>query len=274
MRGLKWISLTLCVAALLGCSPQESPKAGPTTDLVKVRANLEKVAQARILFGHKSVGRNVLAGLASLAAELDVPLRIVAIQGLPPDDAPGLFHSEIGDNGDPQGKCKVFDALLNRPEQPAYDVAMMKFCYTDLTASSPVSAAELLEQYAGLMSQIAADHPDVRIVYVTLPLRADPPGRKTFVMRLLGLSVEGDADNVVRNDFNDLLRKRFAGQPVFDLAAIESTHRDGSRSSFSRSGRRVYTLANEYTDDGGHLNASGRRQAAIAFVNAVVAALR
>ena len=86
-------------------------------------------------------------------------------------------------------------------------------------------------------------------------------------------SLDEDADNVLRNAFNEKLRERVAGEPLFDLAKVESTRADGSSSSFAQGGQQQHSLAQEYTDDGGHLNALGRRRAAIEFVRVLAGAL-
>lgn len=240
----------------------------------EVAADLQTIAQSRILLGHQSVGRDILAGLGKLAAEAGVTLRIVKIDGLPPDDAPGIFHAQIGTNGDPAGKCQVFAHLLTRPERPAYDAAMMKFCYEDLGQDTPLPVSQLLDLYSRMVRNLEQQRPDVKLVHSTLPLRSDPPGKKTFVKRLLGRATERDADNALRNEFNTGLRKLYAGTWLFDLAAAESTLPDGRRSSFSRRGQMVYTLAQQYTHDGGHLNDVGQRRIAAAFAHAIAEALR
>lgn len=244
-----------------------------TVDISAVRADMEAVSKSRILLGHKSVGRNILAGLEALAIETGVPLRIETIDGVPLDSGPGLFHSEIGENGDPDGKCEIFSHLLNRPERPAYDLAMMKFCYSDLKRDTPLEVAAMLDRYSRLTNDLKVQRPDVRMVHITLPLRADPPGKKTMLKRFLGSSTDEDANNVLRNAFNAGLRQRFSAEPLFDLAMLESTRPDGSHSAFSDNGQTIYTLASEYTDDGGHLNTLGRRRAAIEFVRVLASAL-
>jgi len=250
-----------------------TPPATDGVDVATVRADLAVVARARILLGHQSVGRDILAGVRTLAAEAGVPLRIVEIDGAPPDDLPGIFHSNIGRNGDPEGKCEVFLHLLDRPDRPRYDLAMMKFCYVDLSADAKLDAARLLERYAALVAGLTAARPDVPLLHVTMPLRADPPGWRTSLKRWLGRDAAEDADNALRNAFNTGLRSRFPGAPLFDLAEVESTRPDGSRSAFTRDGRAVYTLAPDYTTDGGHLNAAGQRRTAAALLHAVAASL-
>lgn len=268
-----WVLSLGLTTALAGCSPREEAKAVAAVDISAVRADMQAVAKSRILLGHKSVGRNILAGLEELETETGVPLRIETIDGIPPDAEPGLFHSEIGENGDPDGKCEIFSHLLTRPERPAYDLAMMKFCYSDLKQDTALESAAMLERYSRLIGDLQVQRPDVRMVHVTLPLRADPPGKKTTLKRFLGLSTDADANNVLRNAFNAGLRQRFSAEPMFDLAMIESTRADGSRSAFSDNGQTIYTLASEYTEDGGHLNAAGRRRAAIEFVRVLASAL-
>lgn len=243
-------------------------------DMAAVRADLEALSKARVLMGHQSVGRNVIAGLQELATELNVPLRIVVIDGVPPDAEPGFFHSEIGKNGDPDGKCEVFSHLLNRPERPAYDLAMMKFCYADLRKGTPLSVEQMLDRYSRLVNSLKADRPDVRLVHISLPLKAEPRGRKTSIKRFFGMSADTDSDNMLRNAYNAGLREQVAAEPLFDLAAVESTRPDGTRSAFVRDGNIEYMLAAEYTDDGGHLNELGRRRAAIEFVRTLAEALQ
>jgi hypothetical protein len=57
-----------------------------------------------------------------------------------------------------------------------------------------------------------------------------------------------------------MLRKEYTGkEPIFDLAALESTNPDGTRLSFTQNGKTAYALVPTYTTDGGHLNEQGRK---------------
>ena len=82
----------------------------------------------------------------------------------------------------------------------------------------------------------------LQLLPVTVPLTTDP--------------------SKTRNDFNNVLRQAYSGKPIFDLAEVESTRADGSRSYTVMNGETIYTLAPEYTTDGGHLNEVGRQAAA------------
>ena len=265
------VLLGVTVIALVGCSG--SPPA-EVIDVAAVKADLQVVAGARVVLGHQSVGRNILDGVREWSAELGVPLRIVEISGSPPDDLPGLFHSYIGTNGDPASKCEAFVTLLGQPLQRPYDLAMMKFCYVDMERRDRHDAEQLLDQYVAMLARLRAAHPDLRMLEVTMPLRADPPGVRAWIKRLIGRPTEEDDDNAARNAYNEALRRRFAGDSLFDLATAESTRADGSRSAFMRNGAVVYTLAQNYTTDGGHLNREGRRHIAAVFLHAIATPLR
>jgi lysophospholipase L1-like esterase len=80
--------------------------------------------------------------------------------------------------------------------------------------------------------------------------------------------------NARRYAFNQQLRARYAGLPLFDLAAAEATTENGRRDTFALAGARAESLHAAYTDDGGHLNAAGRARAAIEFLHALAAAVR
>jgi len=57
--------------------------------------------------------------------------------------------------------------------------------------------------------------------------------------------------------------KKYAGKAlILDIAKIESTRPDDTRRAFSLNGRTYYSMAPEYTTDGGHLNETGRKKVA------------
>ncbi len=257
------------LALLTAC---QAGRAEQPLDMTTLKHDLETVAKARVLFAHQSVGRDILDGVRTLSQRAGVPLRIQQIDGAPPDDKPGLFHLFIGANGEPDGKLEAFMRLVDAQGQAGYDVAALKFCFEDL-GSDARGRDGLLDRYTADVRALQARHPGMRIMPVTAPLRADPPGWKTRIKRWLGRSTWEDADNAVRHAYNQGVRERFH-EGLFDIAAVESTLPDGSRSSFTANGTTVYTLAQPYTSDGGHLNDDGRLRAAAAFVHAVAENLR
>jgi lysophospholipase L1-like esterase len=91
---------------------------------------------------------------------------------------------------------------------------------------------------------------------------------------MLGRPNHGKLTNIARHRFNDWLRQGWTISPLFDLAASEATRPDGSRETFTYRGATAENLVAAYTDDGGHLNADGRRAVAAAFLRTLAAALR
>jgi hypothetical protein len=267
-------SILVCFAALQGCAQhKEVSEVVKAVDMAAVKEHLQTLSTARILLGHQSVGRDVLAGVRMLAQDAGVALRVAEIDGVPPDAEPGLFSSHIGRNGDPDSKCEAFEWLLMRPERPAYDLAMMKFCYVDLGGDPSIEAESMLKRYDALVRRVKQERPDITLVHVSLPLRSSPQGWKVPIKRLLGREIPEDHANAVRGAFNDALRARYAGEPFFDLAALESTYADGGRSSIKYNGLTVHALAPEYTHDGGHLNAPAQRMIAADFLGTLAETL-
>lgn len=227
----------------------------------------QRLATLKVFFGHQSVGRNIVAGIDEIVRDERPRVAPTVLAAASPRDVagPALVHGEIGRNGDPRSKTAAFLAALDgvsADRQP--DVAMYKFCYVDVDDTTDVDA--LFADYRAGVAAVRARHPSIRLVHVTIPLTAvsQPNAVKAAVKRLLGRSPSSELEREARrNRFNALLRSAYgATEPVFDLARVESTHGDGSRSFFLRGRDTVYTLASEYTEDGGHLNALGRRRAA------------
>jgi len=73
--------------------------------------------------------------------------------------------------------------------------------------------------------------------------------------------------NQARECFNESLRTTYGGSGlIFDLSLAESTRPDGSRAELRLGQQSIPMLANEFTDDGGHLNGLGRQRIASAFL--------
>lgn len=270
------VLLALAAAGLGGCQPQTQVQVKEPVSMDQVKADLQAISNARVFFGHHSVGNNILKGIRDLSEKAGVPLRIVEITaaGTAPT-GPGLFHGMVGENLDPDAKMADFAAVLGPPGEARYDVATFKFCYVDLDEGSKErSPDKLFDRYANNMSTIEAAHPGVKVLHSTMPLMAEPPGKKTRLKRLLGLSIPTDAANVDRNEFNRLARERYDGSGLLDVARFEATRPDGSIAEFSADGRDIEMLALEYTSDGGHLNPLGRERVAAAFLHRIAEALR
>ncbi|OPY00315.1 MAG: hypothetical protein A4E58_00068 [Syntrophorhabdus sp. PtaB.Bin006] len=227
----------------------------------------QTLAQKRIYFGHQSVGNNILEGIKDVMNEhRNIKLNIVQIAAPTDIKSPMLGHSRIGKNVDPRSKVQEFAALMSAGIGENTDVAFFKFCYVDVTAKTDVE--KLYKGYKDAMDTLRKLYPKTAIIHVTVPLTVSKTSMKTRLKKLLGKKEMWEYDdNVRRNEFNELLRKEYQGkQPLFDLARIESTYPDGTRSSFTKGENTYDSLVPEYTYDGGHLNEKGRRVVAEALL--------
>ena len=259
-------SIALLAAATLLAAPA---LASSQTGDRALRADLERVARERIYFGHQSVGANLLQGVQELAAQAGVPVRIVRADRASEVPAASFGHTFVPENGQPLKKLESFRAALG---SAAVDIAFVKFCYVDIRGDTDVEG--LFDRYRRTIAELRRSHPRTTFVHVTLPLTTVQAGFKALAKRLLGRAPYGTIENVRREQYNRLLREAYAGrEPLFDLARIESTAPDGSPVRVEWNGVLAPALAPAYTDDGGHLNAEGRRRAARELI-AVLAAAR
>jgi len=224
-----------------------------------------------IVFGHQSVGANLLAGVRALAQEQNVDLPI-ADSALTERDVV-IRQFPIGKNGDPVSKLDAFRAALQQGAGAYANVAQMKFCFVDVTPDIDVKAlaATYIEQTAALSAQ----YPGIVFVVTTSPLTTIQTGPKAWIKRLLGRLPAGYLENLRRHEFNQILRAHYnsdqrgndkngSRQTLFDLAAIESLH--GS-SAFEFNHQSIEALAPAISSDGGHLNELGQHVIAAAWIH-------
>lgn len=229
------------------------------------RAQWDSLATRHLLFGHQSVGANILEGVGELLAERP-DLRLVVRESSEPSpnasgSAAGLHHLRIGVNGDPASKLRAFAGAV---DSRGPDVAMMKFCYLDLEGAQDPDS--IFAEYSSTVAALRARRPGLRLVHVTMPLTDDGTWKERLVKLAKGRRSKR-ALNAQRERFNSLMRQAYAGvEPLFDLARIESTNADGTRSTVAHRGADVPFLAAAWDADGGHLNARGRRMVAERFL--------
>lgn len=215
----------------------------------------------KVFFGHQSVGENIIEGIREVMAD-DPRLKLKIVNSADPESVPGpaFVESLIGENRKPQSKNEAFAAILDKGMGMQGGIAMYKYCYVDIDASTDVQ--QMFEGYRKEINALKHKYPSLRIVHITVPLTTVEQDTKFRLKTLLGRTTAGDI-NAKRNEFNSLLMQTYAAtDPIFDLAEAESTRPDGSRSYFMRGKEKIYILAPEFTTDGGHLNQAGRRAAA------------
>ena len=253
----------------LSCS-DNAKKQENAMDNQNLRNELDALRSKRIFFGHQSVGANVVTGLKDLLSTVpDVHLNMVSLTDSAFPSGPVFVDTYIGENSQPKTKCDAFTSRVTELSA-SFDLALMKFCYIDLTEGTDVE--DLFTYYRDTIQELKRRCPNVKLVHVTVPLTRRGASWKVLVKKLLGRIEYNDIANLKREEFNRLLVHFYKDEPVFDLASIESTFPDGTRNSFSQEGKTGYSLIDEYADDGDHLGPLGRELAARELVHTLAAA--
>lgn len=232
-------------------------------DSALFQEQLSQIGKARIFFGHQSVGQNILEGLIGLSNSATSELKVAKLQSAQekPSDGPILAHAFIGENSNPASKIRAFSEFLDLDSTRQYDVALMKFCYLDITRDTDVR--KLFQLYRDTVAAIHHRHPGLILIHTTAPLTYEN-GFKTFVKKILRKRTAED-DNARRAEYNGLLIHEFENDPILDISRIESTRPNGGRLSGLYCG---------YTSDGGHLNETGSKLLAREFVRVLAEALK
>lgn len=259
------IGAVLGLVFLFNLDPGKDPV--PSLDLARSQVTEEQLAGAaglRVFFGHMSVGANVLSGLETLYAAkgLDQPTLIEIDKSGPIPELPAgvIVHTAIGENGDPFGKLRNFDAVLRSGLADEVDVAILKFCYVDFSQDTDVDA--LHDQYRKTLDTLERDYPKVKFLHATAPLMVRPSGVKERLLALMGRD-----DNLVRERYSARLRADYPADRLFDIAAVEAGVPEGT----SPGGPGAPALSRGYTTDGGHLNEPASALAAAALVKLLAA---
>jgi lysophospholipase L1-like esterase len=226
------------------------------------QADLSGLSRRRILFGHQSVGADILDGVARAG----VPgLKVVDVRG-PTALAPGSFgHAFVAENHKPLLKLESFEKLLAATATTPPDIAFLKLCFVDFEPAT--DSAALFRAYQEKMSELARRYPATTFVHLTVPLTVIQSGPKAWAKKLTGRHPYGLVENLRRDEFNALMRSAYQGKaPLFDLARLESTAAGGQALEVEFQGRRVPVLDPAITHDGSHLNEAGQDRIARALL--------
>jgi hypothetical protein len=271
-----WAGVLGLAVALTGAWLLRSPGMNDQVAVAEPsESELRVVGKTTVLFGHNSVGMNILDGVAKVYADAAVPAPAIAdVSGVDVADGAGagepgnasLRHAYIGVNEDPLSKLAAFTELMDGAAGEDVDVALMKLCYVDITAATDVQA--VFDAYASTMAEVEAAHPDVRLLYTTVPLTADR-NWKSKVKAAVGRDDEmGPADNVARERYNAMIREKYAATGrLVDIAAAEAEGTGERR----QDGRPYYVLNENLTYDRGHLNEAGSTAVAAELLKIVAA---
>lgn len=258
----RWFIFIAAATLLWGCGEEKMKNAAVEGNPVtSVPASAwQKLSSKRIYFGHQSVGYNITQGIQDLMADNPaIRLNLIDVKDGRPPEGGGVFgHGTIGKNQQPETKLDDFRKRLDEGANQRIDMAMMKFCYVDVVDDTDIGI--LFAKYKTRIEEIKARYPGVLIIHSTVPLITDSPSLKTTVKRLLGRGESSCGENKKKNEYNELLLKEYGGtEPIFDLARVESTRMDGTRVTCTKDGKTFFRLNPDFTYDGGHLNAKGRK---------------
>ncbi len=271
-----WLWATATVVAMVAAGTigvwAMSPKAA-AADVTVVEPSSDELgdfANTTVLFGHQSVGVNVLDGIEALygTAGMPSPQAVQLSPGAAAPAHPGIDHAFVGVNGDPSGKLRDFELLVGGAGA-GVEIALVKFCYVDITASTDVRA--LFDEYVATMDALEQRHPDITFLYATAPLTTDRSWRAN-VKALVGIDDQrGPADNVARQQYNELVRERYEGTGrLFDIAAVQASS-DAGPMSRTHDGEEYFVLNAAMSSDAGHFNETGSRAAASELIRVVTA---
>lgn len=247
--------LLMAAVWLVGCSDDAIEYNKPTP------AEWARFKQLHIVFGHQSVGTNLIAGVHALAQEQNIDLPI-ADSALADRDVV-IRQFPIGANGNPASKLDAFRAALQQGAGAYANIAEMKFCFIDFT--STVDPKALAATYIEQTTALSAQYPNITFIATTSPLTTIQVGPQAWLKRILGKQPAGYLENLRRYEFNQVLRAHYGNtQALFDLAAVESLH---GAATFVIDNKTVEALAPAISSDGGHLNELGQHVVAAAWIH-------
>ena len=238
----------------------------------EMKQDLIRFSELTVFFGHQSVGMDILRGVEELYQAAGLPeYPVIDVHRQSAHEGPAMYHLFAGKNGDPAGKCLDFETAMHRQfPEAGPDVAFLKFCYADFRDSTDLVG--VLRSYRSTIERLKSRYPITRVYYVTVPVTARSVWWKRLARSVLGRKDPWDQAAFARQEFNQALMREVGREEVFDLAVIESTRPDGTRSIFEYQGKEVASIVDDYTYDGGHLNERGRAAVAQALIRFTTAA--
>jgi hypothetical protein len=228
----------------------------------------------RVYFAHEVLGAEIATGIETvLARKPELGLTVISyrreerearqrerqrdrqgVRQATSIDRPGIFQSGIGHNGEPEDKIDAFQEFLLSPEGSTIDVAVLKLSCSDIGRSTDV--VRVLDRYTQAVDAIRAARPNLLVVHCTAPLREPDHGAKLAIKKMVGTGP--DAANANRGRYNELLRKHFAGELIFDVARVQSRRLDGTEETVIVRNERWPALASEFGSGGHELTDAGR----------------
>lgn len=216
------------------------------------------ISENIVVFGHQSVGENILDGIAAWEEESGASLNRRSSRDMSTLEEPVFIDFRVGQNGDPKSKVDDFVSVVESIPTNRNPIVFFKFCYVDVEAETDTD--EVFDYYKEKMLYLKESYPHARLVLMTIPLTTVQTGWKATAKKILSKELYGYQENVLRQKINQRIIDELSGEfPVFDLALVESTLPDGTKSTYDNDGTAYPCLTEMYTSDGGHLNSYGAK---------------
>ena len=230
-------------------------------------ALFDSVRADKIMFGHQSIGYNIIDGLETLSSDDPGRFGLNIINDPDKLTEPAFGHWANGNNTFPHGKIDAFETKMRGLDSngnvwaEVCNIAFFKFCYLDFNSLS-LDIDSLFSHYIAAMDSLRNDFPNCKFVHVTVPLSA--------------LKFSSDKQrNMNRHTYNQKLREyiKNAESYLFDLADLEAHDENGNYQSFEYQGTSYPMMwydssnpeNNGWSSDGGHLNSKGKKYVASAL---------
>lgn len=228
---------------------------------------LNEIRQQHIMFGHQSVGLNIVEGLEMLATNDQERYSLTILNNPAELNQPALYRWINGENYFPEGKIDSFVTKMESKDAhgriwaEVASIAYFKFCYIDFN-SLEIDINSIYERYIASMESLMTAYSNCMFVHVTVPLTA--------------IVWSSDKErNVNRHKYNEMIRAYVdsTGGLLFDLADLEAHDENENYQFFEYKGE-TYPMMwydendpynNGYSYDGGHLNDKGKLHMASAM---------
>jgi hypothetical protein len=224
------------------------------------------ISQNNIYFGHRSVGQNIIEGLTKINSEYgNNEIKIKELQNISDYKGNYFIHSNIGNNGDPKSKFKEFAKIIDNSAN--INIAMMKLCFVDFNKNTDVM--DIFNSYTSMIDSLQNKFPSITFLHFTVPLKSQPSWANKIKDIIKNREKEDPRENLKRNEYNELILSKYSKDYIFDLAGAESTYPDGKREFMMVDDKISYTLINNYSTDGGHLNVEGQQIITTKLINKI-----
>ncbi len=228
----------------------------------------QNLATKKIFFGHQTIGADILDGIRKIDAECDfINLHIVEVNETTFGSGPVFLHAFIGRCPDALSKFRDFEKSMDRLADNNIDIAFMKLCHADIKYEYDID--RIFNAYEKTIDELKARCPQTLFLHITVPLCSKPKGERIIreTVKFFAFRPGIWDDNQRRLQYNARLIEVFGStDPVFDLAAAESTDSQGLRHYVEKNGEKIFLLAPEYDIDIGGLNETGKRKIAEQFL--------